>query len=672
MKKHIILSSIVVTIMSFLFMIPHFNAEVDYNFNYMHNYINNGQYVMMVDIAENESIANVDYREFHKNLDDCAIKNNLVMVQYTIADDEEVRKETMYLSSNDLYAQDVFLLKKGTLDSKSNQRYSTISENPETKLVSLFSPTVYEIDSLLNSTDNTAGYSMANLSGDIEENFSNFISDMDQLYPGIIIHNARTFTESMSKVAVDDLLIIKTLCVSIIMLIMCSKLFSLQKTISIYKIEGYSNLKIYVKLFLKPFILVNCMCFSLSLLLILYCFQSGLTFKVMSGLYSQQFLLLLVLQILLSLIVYLIIAYVPKVSSIKGKNELPKIQKCAFILKIVIVILISPIISNKFMPAVDFIKMNLRYDKVVQELENYYNFGAHINSNYHLARGSDNYISLSKDLEHNNNRFELSKAAYFDFENFDPNNINYFYSADVSYLRLVGLADEKFDENQVYIFTKPNNSYDLDLLRKDILKNTTKDPVFNYVEYEKNLKSYDTRTLLFKDEIDNLPIVYMPVEKQFRGQLNTSVFYYDNDTIPVQEYIDYIFKAHGYTPGFSIDSMASNYSAVFQGYLGLSIQSFMQFVIALFAYIAATIFLFEIDLDNNMRRYQISFIEGANVYKFKTYALKFISASVIGLTITVAVMPKIVNKDFVSCLIFITVVELIMYGLFIYRCRKRK
>lgn len=671
MKKQIIFSSLVVSIMAFLFMIPHFNNEVDYNFTYMHNYIDNGQHVIMGQITENIAIANVDYREFHKNLNECAIKNNLVVVQFLTSNDEDIKQEVMYLSTNDMYARDIFMLEKGYVDLASNKIYSTMSREKSTKIAGIYLTRHYELDSILNAHENADGYTFANIQGNLEENFENFKTDMDRYYPGIIIHNAKTFTESMSKNKVDDLFSVKILCISVLVLIMAAKMFSMQKLISLYKIEGHTNIKIYNQLFLKPFIVVNFVALIIAFVCFAIYYRSPITLKMIFQLYLMQFGLLIGIEFLVSMLFYLIIYYIPKATSVKGKNELNKIQSCAFALKTCIVVIAIPIICNQFLPAMDFIKMNFRYNHVINSLENYYTFGAHISSNYHTDRGSDNYISLSHDLATNNNLFDLSKAGYFDFDNFDQNNVNYFYTADETYLSLVGLKDESFNKDEYYVYVRPNTEYDLKLLEADILKNSAIPPKINYVDYDMNLKSYDIRTLLFKDGIDSIPIVYMPLEKRFQGQLNSTVFYYDNDTVPVQDYIDYIFKMHGYTPGYRIDSMASNYSAVFNGYVALSIQSFIQFLIALFAFITVVVFLFEVDLDNNRKQYYVSYIEGVNVYSLTTYIIKFVSASAIGLILAMLLAPNIVNKQLINCIFFILVVELFMYMLFKKRCRKR-
>lgn len=671
MKKQIAFSSLIVSILAFLFLIPHFNNEVDYNFTYMHNYIDNGQYVIMGQITENIAISDIDYRVFHKDLNESAIKNNLVVVQFLTTKDEDVRKEVMYLSTNDLYAKDIFMLEEGLVDINSNQNYSTTSNEKSTKIAGIYLTRDYELDSILNSHENAGGYTFANIQGDLDENFNNFIQDMDEIYPGIIIHNAKTFTESMSKNAVDGLFFVKVLCISFLMIIMAAKMFSMQKLVSLYKIEGYTNIKIYNQLFLKPFAVVN----GILLIIVFICFsvyyQSPITLRLLFQLYLMQFGLLILIELVASLLFYLIINYVPKVTSIKGKNELNKIQLCAYILKVGIVVITIPILTNQFLPAIDFIKMNLRYNQVIKDLENYYSFGSIISSNYHTDRGSDNYISLSYDLAVNNNLFDLSKAGYFDFDNFDPNNVNYFYIADENYLEQVGLRGETFNKEECYIYNRPNTKFDLELLEADIVNNDPNPPKINYVDYDISLKSYDIRTLLFKDEIDNIPLVYMPIEKQFQGQLNSSVFYYDNDDVPVQDYIDYIFRMHGYTPGYRIDSMVSNYSAVFNGYVALSIQSFMQFLIAMFALITVVVFLFEVDLDNNRKQYRISYIEGVNVYSFTTYVLKFASASVVGLIIAMVMIPNIMNKQLISCVGFILIVEAFMYLLFMKRCRRR-
>lgn len=671
MKKNIIFSSVIITVLSFFFMMPHFNNEVNYNSAYMHHYINNGQYVMMISIADTSSVSEADPREFHQNLEDCAIKNNFVIAQGVVDNSSDSRKEILFLSKNDLYAKDAFMLEEGTLSLESNQRYSTNSQNKGTKLANLFIPTIYEVDSLVNSYNNASGYSFASIEGDIEQNLVNFVKDMDTLYPGIEIHNAKTFTESFSKDTVDNLYAIKILCVLIIVLLISTKLYSMQKLISLYKIEGYSDFKIMVTLFMRYFILCNVFAYILSTVCFSLYFRSWLTFITILKLFSKQFILLVAMELVVSFIIYLIIRYTPKVNAMKGKNELPKIQFSAYILKVIVIMIAIPIINNRFLPSVDFIKMNIRYDSVIDKLENYYNFGAHIDSKYHLDRGSDNYISLKDDLIKNNNLFDLTKGAYYDFENFDPNEIDYFYIVNSSYLKLIGLADETFNENEISIYTRPDIIYDMEVLVNDLRKNNPDNPNINYINYDYDLRSYDARELLFKDNIENIPIVYMPEEKRFQGQLNLSKFYYDDENRTAQEYIDYMFKMHGYTRGFLVDSLANNYAGVFQTYIGASIQSFMQFVIALFAIITAVLFLFNIDYDNNKKRYMISWIEGVHVYKFNLYFIKFVSASIMGFILAIMLVPKILNKELFGSAIFILLLELIMYGVFVYRCRKR-
>ena len=681
MKKNIWILSFLLILLTFVFVYPSFNQLSIYRITeYSRYYDVENCNKIGLQIENNQFLSDLDAREYFENIDRIANENNVVVSLTDIVRDESGSELiNFYLTSNDKYISKALVLEKGYADElSSGVTYSSLSDDPRHKIALIFSDTVLKVTSILNCNVKASFFNLVSIDGDSETNFTNFISDLTQIYPELI--TVRQINPLINDQLSDlhyidnqfDDLEIKFAIVLILTLVLGAKIFSVQKKISLYKIEGYSNIQIYWMIFLNYFLKGISAVFLLTLIVHFIKYGSNSeTFTSLILLYSIQFIQLCVMCLVVSLIFFLIIKAIPITSSNKGKNELNEVQWVAYVVKVAVVFFMIPIMISSISYVHDFVMMNYRHDKTAKSLVNYYVFNTQGSSNYALDIGSKNYVSLHDDFVWNNGLFDQAKALYIeDYASFDPNHKDEYYAVDKSYLKQIGLLDDSANFDDIYIFIKEGIKVDVEEFKEKML-NTVRDPLpIHVITHNLNLQSYVTTDLLLSDEIQDLPLVYLPEEKIFEGQLNYKILYYDGTLSEVQEYVDNMFRSHGYSPFFNMLPLKSAYEQTFQAYNSRNINYMVQFIILLVAYILSNQFLLEVDIDNNNKRYFLSMTEGINPYTTSTYFLKFASASMIALLLCVISRRIPIDSSLVVISGFLILAELILYLIYLVACNR--
>ncbi|MEG0240707.1 hypothetical protein [Anaerorhabdus sp.] len=143
MKKNIFYLSILIILISFLFAIPVIDKiSVSRTYSYISSYDEAGFERVGVIIENNNSLQSVDNYTYYSFLDDCAIKNNLVIYILTSGFSKETNdmQNNIYLSTNDLFLKDRLLLYSGYADNLNENNSYTTYNNGNSRLLSFNYP----------------------------------------------------------------------------------------------------------------------------------------------------------------------------------------------------------------------------------------------------------------------------------------------------------------------------------------------------------------------------------------------------------------------------------------------------------------------------------------------------------------------------------------------------
>lgn len=375
-----------------------------------------------------------------------------------------------------------------------------------------------------------------------------------------------------------------------------------------------------------------------------------------------------VLTLFVSIINYFIIVFTPITKSIKGENKLSEVQTIAYFAKTFAIFMIIPLLSTTLMNTKDLFVMWNRYDKVLASLEGYYTFGVQgASSKYSSDIGNDNYIALRDFLANDGNLFESFKAFFIDdIAQFDPRIKDEYYAVDKFYLQKNDLISQ-CDLEEICVFIYDKSTYDLTNIDKKIRNMLREEVPINIISYSNKLRTFETKDLFYSDYMSDLPLIYLPEEKNLEGQLNNSILYFDGNLEDVQEYVDSKFIEFGYSPMFNMSPMKIMFERQFKLYENLNIKGFYDFLILLVAYILTNRLLIDMDIDNNRKRYIIARCEGLNPYSFVTYFIKIVSPTCIAFTLNVIMRRLPLNSNIVLVLIMLTLIEIALYGMFKYK-----
>ncbi|MCH1939360.1 hypothetical protein [Holdemania massiliensis] len=682
MKKNIGILSFLMIIIAFWFTYPLFNQLSEFRFlEYERYYDSENCEKAGLTIENNQYLIELDSREYFQTINELAVSNHLVVsLRNAEVDEGGIHIESFYLSSNAKDTQKAFLLEKGQVDvTSADHEYSSFAQQKDRRVAFIFSDAGYRVTSILNSINKAGFYSLYNLEGDGETHFNNFINQLTDKYPGmnIIRQPNPIFAEKLSDFAYIDNpfedLQIKFFVIFIITLILGSKIFSLQKKISLYKMEGYSSFRIYCMMVLKDFF-ISIIIFFLLFSLMLFGYYGGSinTYTAFMMLYGIELFQLVIIECFVSLIFYGIIAGVPITSSSKGKNKLKEVQFAAYIIKAVTVTIMLPIMISTYGYVKDFVIMNVRHDHAAKSLNNYYIFANSLNSiAYNLDMASANYISLRDDFIWNNGLFDMGKGILIDdYASFDPNQLDEIIVVDESYLRQTGLWDETMNPQEIYIFLKEGIEIDREKLQGQILSGLLSPLPVHWIDLKVKLQSYIPSGLLFSDEIEDLPVVYMPEEPGYEGQLNYRIIYYDGSVSEAQEYVDSLFWQHGYTPAYKMEPLREAFERTFRNYNANNVDHLVQFTVLLLAYILANQFLLEVDIDNNRKRYFLAATEGMRPYSAQKYILKFASASMLAVVVCLVLKQITIGKTLFYAIVSLGSAEVGMYLIYLIQCNR--
>ena len=667
MKRNIFYLSVLVVIISFILstkIVDKISFERSYYAFYAYNDKNSESVV--ITIENSEKINNIDNKQFFSSLDQCAVNNDLI-IHALVYNTSGSNDYNLYISSNDTAVQENLMLKKGY--AKNSEKYSNYADDTDHQILQFGNIVLYSVEPLANCNKKSAFLTVISTDGNVVGKTKEMLNDFAGIYGEINVKSP--MASSITKMSENELTIILSsfndislkFGLSIVLIVLlCSKIFAYTKRIALMKIEGDSSFEIYYALFLRDYGLMQIIAYAVFICISYLIYGSNFnSFKIINEVMFVEMIQMVLLIVLVSFIIYMVIKYIPITLEVKGHNNLNEVWKVAYIIKIIIITIILSSIVTTIDNSYKLLKMTIRKDNVIDSLDNQYVFGTLKSSlEYDMDIGKENYIRLKEYLADNNILFEQSKA-YFMVNN---QLREQYYAVDELYLKNNDLLDECNVEH-ICIFT--NQYHDVDALIENTKKMVNKEYEIDIIDKKIDLPSYNFSDLILQDNIQSSPLIYLPVEDNLKGQLNSCILIYDGDFQEVQNYIDDVFYQFGYVPAFNMSSRQEMFKMYYLVYKNNYQQQFLFLLVMILAYIFANRLLVEIDIENNAKRYIIANYEGIDPYPLFIYIQKMASPGIIALAINVILFRNFSIRDLLIKILFIIIMELLLYILFIFK-----
>ncbi len=675
MKKQLTIVSLVTVLFTLIFAIPLFNQ---YSISLVNNYYGASKdNTQWGHVTVERDYAALDPLLVHTVMEEEAIKNNLVIYQLVQNyNDSGTAELGLYVTKNETVLSEYILLAKGKLDNL-NEVYSTLSKDKAYQIANIgYSEQVVSINPFVNQQDNGGYLYFKNLQGTLDENVAAWIEGITNRLGAVVCHVQHEMAnfDSNEAIAIDLFAnkLIKLSLALILVVYVCLTVFQLYKKVAYYKLEGHSNGKIYWLIFEKDYLVISLI--SLGILILYAWIQFGgalPTLKVFIKLLISQWIQIIVLVQGLSLGLLVIIASIPLVTSSKGKNYLDEILFLGYIGKFIVTLIMVPLILPNINHGKDLMTMLNRHDQIYEQYDHTYRFGTQVASAWVTDMGSENVINLYNDLVKETNLFRFGMGMM----NFSIDNISdleLVYMGNWEYLINNQLVKEGDDPGIYRIFLTDNikdkGDYYLDyFVNKYATYGVTKE-VFELIIIKPDYKIFDFEQLLFAKQLYNLPIVYIPIEEEFAGQVYHHMFTYDGTLSQAQTYINQKFMDYGYAPMFRIVNEQSSFQSYYLTMFNNRLIQLIKFMFIVLCYFAITLFMFDCDYELNHKRYQLAYFEGDSVYRLPAYLLQFISPLCLGV-IALLLLNKIsFNAQLFIILFFLLILESISYLFYLRKC----
>lgn len=678
MKKNISLLSLLILIFSIVLTRNPFNYVSAFRLTmYVRAYDATGHLRTALKIPESEELSSIDSYEFHSTMEEIAKENHLVV--YSVeANTDSLESYSLFITDNDLYINDWLLVDGSTKVNLDDNVYSMKSDNKKYKISNiLYPPFNLSLSNLKNKTKNNGNYILFNLEGDIEGNVTNFIEGLQKIYGDFSYSGDGTtmydFTSDLeySGGLTNDLKL-KVAIVLILTLMLCSKIFSMTREISVHKIEGQNAFSIYWDMFLKYLIKYSLIDLLLFFICLFIYFLGGInSFRVFSDLFLLEYVQVFGIEIVISIILYLVIRFVPIVSSFKGESKMTFVEQIAYITKMGAVFILLPSVLTCFTQTKDLITMASRHEHVLSILENYYQFGSDLTSRYSLDVGQDSYLAVREQFVKETGGFVFGKSYWSEtLQTPDADNLKWFYKISWSYIRNNNLLDNDDWENDAVVFMTPGVTYTEGEIEWNIFTSlgSEKTVHFIYIDYYPDTFSFNE--LLKQDKVSSYPLVYTPDLYGYEGQMTGSIFYYEGSLEEAIELANKAFKDNGYAPAYTIESMQNNFEQHYELNAENLIKQVCLFLAILFAIALTNRFLIQSDIDSNSQRYRVAFTEGVQPYGILTYILKIASPAFLAL-IACVISKRITGlNNIIYNIVFIIIFETILYAYYLHYYRK--
>lgn len=646
-KRRIIFIVLILIISSYLIAIPKFNSEsqkravvIEYDDNYI-------SYLLQI---ENNKEINV--YNFSKDFHDLLLRYDIVAyrnTRYENPDSKSMTYET-YISENDTKYKKQVLTKKGELEISSSN-YSSKPNNSERELSTILSERFFEIKNF-RYIDTFGGAYSLQVQKDSVQNIDLFYEELISLYPEINA-NIQVFDLEIHQrnETFDSLIYIVVGFGSVLLLLI--NIISNSKLISAMKVEGYSNKKIYWKLYEKYFLLFGILGLFLILLISYMIFaESLMSFLVLLRLTLIEYVLFLAFTQVFSLLLLAIITIQPITSYLKGKSDAKKIYWLSLFVKFIACCFIIVVLSEHITNIRNGIKINKRYDIIKSQLVNLYSFGSQAESNYFDDLSSNENKMVKDHLVKENDLFYFSGGFVKD-ENESMLSVIF---VDNNYLSNSEVNIDLMKEDEIYLIRSS------DMKDKEITKTVIKTiETYEYqapieIEYDKCLVTYRIQNLLYESCIKDTPIIYYAKTQGY--DLAGSLFRFDGKLDEVETYINNLFERNGFTPAYSIESRENQFEMIYKTFNQVVNKSLLLIAICILVYTILNIFIVDIEINTHLNKYKILKREGVSSYTLINY-IRFIYSPLLMAVVLICFISKL-NMNSIILILLLTSSEVLV------------
>ena len=679
MKKQLTIVSIIITLFTVIFAIPLFN---EYSIALVSDYNTaSADDTVWGHVIVERDYAALDPYFVHQVMEEEAIKNNLIIYQLVQNYDDSGNAEIgLYVTKNETVLAKHILLAKGKLD-KLDEVYSTMSVDKAHRIANImYTDKVVTVNPFVTQQDSGGYLYFKNLNGQMEENVSSWIDGITQRLGPVYVHEQHELANfgygNVGRVDLFSNKLIKLTLSILLVIYLCLTMFQLYQKVAYYKLDGHSNTTIYWLLFEKDFLMISMLCLLLLLAYSLFEFAGSMnTLKVFVAILLSQWLQLIVAVQCLSYALIIICACIPMIASSKGKNYLDEVLFLGFIGKFVVTLILIPLILPNISNIKQVSTMVKNHDQAYRQYDHMYRFGSQVASAWVTDMGSENVIRLYDDIASHTGMFHFGMGVMkFDDEN--QSNMELVYMGNWEYLLANNLVSSDDDPSRYRIFLTENikdkKQYYLDYYLNRYQPYGVSEDMFDIRIIEPGFRVYDYEQLLFAEQLYNLPIVYIPVEKGLEGQVYKHLFYYDGPLSQAQQYINEKFMEYGYAPMFRITNEQTNFQHYYLTILRDRVKQIIKFVFIVFAYLFVSMFMLDCDYELHHKKYRLAYFEGQFVYQLPGYLLRFLSPFLLGLIALMSLNRLHLNSELVGILGVVTCIEVIIYLFYMYRCTHQK
>lgn len=570
---------------------------------------------------------------------------------------------TLYVSSNDIFLKDNVLVDLGYYMPTKNDSYNTLSKNLDTKLSSILAPSEFEINNLMNKQEIGGTYSLKPHNQGDYASIDRLLNRLETIYPQFnyirIVDVFSTPSYFNSNVYILNMFMICCL----LTLVLCSTIFGKLRKIGIEKMEGHSNLSIYMEYFLKPFLIFSTIGGILVFVISMTFYPvSKLSFEVLSKCILDQYCKIILIQLCTSLSLYIMICFIPITVSIKGKNNLLEIEVIAYILKLGVSFMILPIFLSGYDAIADTIQIVKNHSLLGDKLDNMYTFNSEFYSEYFNFNDksiNDRVLQVQNEFEENNELFSFLGGFISDAK--DSRKLLPILTADKNYLIQNELIEENnllLQDNLIFIRNDTKFTHEEINTYKNALESGNGDNPVHVLKYDKKLLTYRPLDMLYSPFVEDQVIIYnAPTEDIPR--LNGSIFIYKDDN--PQGYVDSVFTKFGFDPAYSVVNPTSNYEGLYQYRLSWNAKIIIPIVAIFISYILITRLLVEVNFSINLKKLQIRKTEGYFNFPLSNYLLVICSPILIA-----TIVLKLFNKIYLTQRVYFILLILLLIEFVIY------
>ncbi len=622
---------------------------------------------------------------FHQTLEETAAAYGFDIAKLVFTAEEGSGRPLtqVFLSAGMQYAENRIYLVSGQADLSTDTIYSTASEEGESRIAAVFPDEVLNVAPIRLDDENGGMYTLfiSSLEDSTAQRFADFQTAILTQYPSITYATLdyrnmaysgdRTKAEEFRDMLKKDLPKAE-IVTCLLTILLCTRMFALRKHIGVMKAEGYTSYGIYRLLYLIPYMKT---CFIVMVLWTIISFvlyiHSQNTFRLFLLITLCEYVLFCIVQLLVSLGLILMIYAFPVTSSEKGKTNLRELYYMALLVKLAAACYVLGQLVYT-VPELHSYKVMRRHREAAEAvLENRYAFGNERASSYFSDIGTENYTALRDELIRENDYFSFGRDMLYE-------NGEYLipcYSVDLAYLEKEHLLDSGTNyARDVVIYTIEGQEYDIvNTVRFAKLKSFDSTRGSRVISLADRPGTYSPEELLWSDQTDGRVLVYVPEDDFLRGQIEGGNIYYEGSVKEAQKYIDDMFHRYGYESAFRLNSVLEIYRNYYHWYEDGYLRKAFRLIICGLLYFLVCRFLTDLDIENNRKRYYLSYVEGVMPYKVIEYIRKMslpAAAAVVFSTLKNAgsVNAGILAQSILTVLVF----EVLMYLWFSVRMRKDK